>query len=738
MELLAPAGSKLSLIAAVENGANAVYLGGKAFNARNFASNFDDQTLEWAIDYCHIRGVKLYVTVNILIHEHEINSVLEYVRTLYNQGVDAIIVQDLGLAKLVSECLPELEVHASTQMFIHNAQSIEALKKLGIKRIVLARELGVEQIQEIAAAGIEVEVFIHGALCISYSGQCLLSSLLGGRSGNRGQCAQPCRLPYQLVDFSNGRAIGNQLGDYLLSPKDLNLVRQLNRLETAGVASLKIEGRMKGPEYVAVVTKVYRDALDSKRIDGKALYSVFNREFTTHHLLKKQGRELIRWKSEPPTKDADLLSAARQSFCSSKTIRKIKADLFAQLKLEERLELTLIDELGSIVYSQSQTASEPAKNRPLTKETLQDQLLRLGNSPIEISSLEIELDENVMLPFSQINQARQQLISYWEKQRINDLERLPIDQQLLSKRKRDIQKGHKTNQKTIKQDPLLAVTVTDIEAAITAIQAGADLIYYFGNIYTHAHNYMADLSKLTTLAHQYGVSVYASFERVTTSKEIPDILSILDSYHYDGVLVGNLGLWYELKHKNIEKPIHGDWSFNIFNQFSASFLASHMTGIFVSPELRLSEIKKIAANIRQDIGVLVHGRLPAMVSEYCAVGACMNCKLDGGTVPFPCERGKFGLRDRKGYILPVELDHRCRMHIFNPVELCMIDHLDKIIKAGIQIIRIEAKARDLKWIDQVVTAYAAKIKGSDITEADLLDSSDTGEYTKGHYFRGVK
>ena len=275
MELLAPAGTKESLIAAVENGADAVYLGGKLFNARRFAANFNEEELCWAVKYCHVRGVKVYVTVNTLIHEHELEPVVDYIFSLYNLGVDAVIVQDLGLAHLIHSILPDFELHASTQMFLHNRFGIKFAEKLGIKRAILARELSLDEIAELAESGLDLEVFVHGALCVAYSGQCLFSSLLGGRSGNRGQCAQPCRLPYQLVDRVSQAEVVEQPGDYLISPKDLRLIEHLDLLEKIGVKSLKIEGRMKGPEYTAVVTRTYRDAIDRRRVDHKAL--MFNR-----------------------------------------------------------------------------------------------------------------------------------------------------------------------------------------------------------------------------------------------------------------------------------------------------------------------------------------------------------------------------------------------------------------------------------------------------------------------------
>ncbi|NMA57295.1 peptidase U32 family protein, partial [Clostridium cochlearium] len=285
VELLAPAGSIDSLYAAVQSGADAVYLGGSKFSARAYASNFNEEIMRKAVDYCHIYGVKVYVTVNILLKEKELKEALEYIRYLYNIGVDALIIQDTGLFYLIKKYFPDFEIHASTQMTIHNIQGAKLLQEVGFERIVLARELSIEEIRNISNnLKVETEVFVHGALCICYSGQCLMSSLIGGRSGNRGRCAQPCRLPYTIVNNKNNE----KKSGYLLSPKDVCTIENVEDFILSGAHSFKIEGRMKRPEYVAGVVKSYREVIDSfyngniKEIDYKLktknLLKLFNRE----------------------------------------------------------------------------------------------------------------------------------------------------------------------------------------------------------------------------------------------------------------------------------------------------------------------------------------------------------------------------------------------------------------------------------------------------------------------------
>jgi len=323
IELLAPAGNLESLKAAIENGADAVYLGGKMFNAREYAGNFDNEQLKEAVHYAHVRGVNVYFTMNILISDDEMKQAVECAENAWLAGVDGIIVQDIGFASVIRNYLPDLSLHASTQMTIYNLEGVEKLEKLGFKRVVLARELPFEEIKYIAEnTGIELEVFVHGALCICYSGQCLMSSMIGGRSGNRGKCAQPCRLPYELVEsgkINNSEKVVKSCGRYILSPKDLCLVSELDRLAYSGVNSIKIEGRMKNAEYVATVVRIYRKYLDKALIDidsirekdeafsadnkdtfsvdnkdMKELAQIFNRGgFTSGYFKGKQGRDMM-------------------------------------------------------------------------------------------------------------------------------------------------------------------------------------------------------------------------------------------------------------------------------------------------------------------------------------------------------------------------------------------------------------------------------------------------------------
>nr|UWI50855.1 DUF3656 domain-containing protein [Clostridioides difficile] len=302
IELLAPVGSFDSLKAAVQNGANAVYLGGKDFSARASANNFDRNELIEAVKYSHIRGVQVFVTVNTLIKQYEIDDFVEYVKFLYDIDIDALIVQDIGMARLIKKLLPDFELHASTQMVAHSLEDVKYLQSVGFDRVVLARELNVDEIKWICEnTTVDIEVFVHGALCVCYSGQCLMSSMIGNRSGNRGRCAQPCRQKYELIDINTGEVV-NSNGDYLLSPRDLSTIEDLDKIIEAGVLSLKIEGRMKKPEYVATVVSGYREAINEFISKNKIniseeiinnLYTIFNRKFTKGYILGEVGKDIM-------------------------------------------------------------------------------------------------------------------------------------------------------------------------------------------------------------------------------------------------------------------------------------------------------------------------------------------------------------------------------------------------------------------------------------------------------------
>ncbi|MER2139421.1 MAG: U32 family peptidase, partial [Succiniclasticum sp.] len=495
IELLAPAGTWEALEAAVNAGANAVYLGGKAFGARAYASNFDRDEMEKAVYFCHMHHVRLYVTVNTLVDDKELPELEDYLVFLHNAGVDGIIVQDMGVIRAAQQIVPGLPLHASTQMTVTNSAGVKFAGEHGIVRVVPARELSLSDLDKACATGLEIEAFIHGALCVCYSGQCLMSSLIGGRSGNRGRCAQPCRLPYTLVD-KNGKDLlaGKDAGQYLLSPKDLNTLQVLPRMIEAGVVSYKIEGRMKRPEYVAVVVDAYRRAMDSYKAghyevpqkDLDNIEQIFNRDFTTAYLEKHQGRLMmsdrrpnnrgvligrVQKLNQDHTKavvklekalhtgdglefwvkvggrvgtvvntmrvngrvvetaesgtlaeidvprgvrlndrvfrtlDSELMAYAGQ-FYGEKNKKRIPVTAAVTARMCSPLQVVLTDPEGNTGCGVTDFIAEPARKHALDDAAVRKQIDRMGTTEYVLAVLKTDIDEGVMVPMSEINEAR--------------------------------------------------------------------------------------------------------------------------------------------------------------------------------------------------------------------------------------------------------------------------------------------------------------------------------------------
>ena len=405
IELLSPAGSMEALRAAVQNGANAVYLGYDQFNARMNAKNFSADELQEAIVYCHVRGVAVHLTLNTLVADREMARAADVIRLAATLGVDAFIVQDIGMVQLCREIAPNVAVHASTQMSIHSLEGVVAAAELGCSRVVLSRELPREEIAAICRRSpIEIEVFVHGALCMCYSGQCYLSGVIGRRSGNRGQCAQPCRLPYGYGRFDQNR--------YPLSLKDNCLIEYLRDLERMGVASLKIEGRMKRPEYVAVVTKAYRAALNGKRVtqaDMEELERVFSRQgFTQGYYLGQKGPEMFGTRQEG--EDAKELFAAARATYENGEAQLVPVYFYAMLQAGRPAQLAVQDDLGNVCKTVG-PEPEPAVYHALTREDLESRLAKTGGTPYRCASVKTALGGDVQLPASAINAMRRDVLA---------------------------------------------------------------------------------------------------------------------------------------------------------------------------------------------------------------------------------------------------------------------------------------------------------------------------------------
>ena len=778
IELLAPAGNFEALKAAVEAGADAVYLAGEKFGARAYAENFAGENLIQAVKFAHLRGVAVHVTVNTLIADEELDEFAEYLKFLRRANVDALLVQDLGAAALAKEIAPEIPLHASTQMSIHNSEGVKALAKLGFARVVLSRELTLEELEKICRESpIETEIFIHGALCVCWSGQCLMSSLIGGRSGNRGKCAQPCRLPYELVDAS-GKNLLSGAGKYLLSPKDLNTLELLPRLIDTGVTSLKIEGRMKRPEYVATVVKVYRDALDknfSTPEDRRKLAQIFNRDFTTAYLEKNPGRNLISdmkpnnrgvlvgrvvevgrdkitlklaekisagdqveiWVKvggrvtftvedfelrgdlctiKAPTKgvrvhdrafkifDAELTAEARKYFTGA-PVRRIFVAATVKAKLNEPLTLTLTDSDGNVATAQTNFVAEPAKNRPLTLDTLKKQIGRLGTSIFALDKISAELDENLMIPISELNDVRRRVVEELETLRLKKFERDKISAMNL-----------KIYPPCAVAETKLVAHVDTLEKLKAALDAGADEILFGGESFTNQP--VKNISTAIETVHKRGKKISLATPRLVRENEFK-VLKKTFSAEVDAIYIHNLAA-LELAQKF--SSVRTDFSLHVFNNATINFLKGlGVEGVTLSPELNLTQVKALAKKSPLPVECIVHGRQELMISAYCVLGSFLG-ELDKKNCPHVCRTNKFFLRDRKNELFPVVTDQFCRMHILNAKTLSMIEHRNDF--DGVARIRVDCRALTLEETAQIVHAY--KFSGAEIEN-----------FTRGHYFRGA-
>lgn len=840
-ELLAPAGGMEAFVAAVENGADAVYLGARAFSARGYASNFSEKELEEAIDYAHLRGVKVYVTVNTLLKEEEVEDALKLLSCLREIGTDAIIIQDLGLISLAGKYLPDLPLHASTQMTLHNSEGVEFVKKLGIERAVLSRESSLEEIKRIKEkTGTEIEVFIHGALCISYSGQCLLSSLIGGRSGNRGFCAQPCRKKYRL--YCEGKQI-KTTGSYLLSPKDLNTTPGLGALIEAGIESFKIEGRMKRPEYVAGVVRIYRRLID-RYIENPAKYFVseeeqetliqlFNRGFTQGYFFENPRWELmsrenphnrgvpagtvigydrranrIRVKLSQPlrlgdgimvenaetrpedkgkiissmysgkgpvysagagdtveipfdsrapagstvyrTHDKKLMDSLKKESESGSLRPKIPVFITADIAPGKPVKLEVKDRDSNTVIIESGYLVEKAEKQPTSKDRIEKQLSKLGNTLFEAAELHVAVEGDVFIPVGQLNELRTKAIEKLENLRISRWKRKPLDtlQFFESEEKIDLEAG-KPVRENLPMRPMLSVSVYSLEELEGALAGGADQVYFGEGLFRRpetagqkegfAQGLSIVFEKATSEAKKAGKKIYFVTPKIVKD---PEMKSVKKTFSYagelgaDGVVVSNLGTLSLAKAGKI--PFIVDSPLNIFNSRTfALFLQEGAQMAVISPELTLGELKRVASYGRAEC--IVHGRLELMESEHCLTGGLLG--NDKGLCNAPCRAGKFALVDEKNYEFPLLMDNECRMHLLNSRSLCMLEHVPEILKSGVSSLRIETLGMESPdEIRRVTRAYRNAID-------TYLDTGRQGKenceklgkgFTAGHYFRGVQ
>ena len=694
VELLAPAGSPEGVRAAVQSGAGAVYMGFGTFNARRNAQGFSPEEMAEAIAYCRARDVKTNITLNILAGDRELDAALADAKFLYEAGADALIVQDLGLARLIHAHAPDFALHASTQMTIHTLDGAREAREIGFSRVVLSRECTRDEVRLITEqAGVETEVFVHGALCMCYSGQCYLSSVIGRRSGNRGQCAQPCRLPYGYGRFESTR--------YPLSLKDNCLAGELDELRRMGVASIKIEGRMKRPEYVAIVTRAYRTVLNGGKLtqaDLQELETAFSRQgFTDGYFKGQTGSDMFGRRQESED-TADLFASARATYEQGET-QRIGVRFYAMIHRGQPARLAVEDPDGNLCRTYG-PVPEQAVYRSLTAHDLEQQLKKTGGTPYLCTSVRSSLNPDLMLPASAINAMRRDVIA-----------------ELTAKRGR-AEKPHLNaydeppRYDGISGEPQLTVAVRTADQITSRMLSMKPTVLYVP---------LSELVEHPELRQRVGVETQlaAILPRVIWSGELVPIARQLRTVYDMGVrqvLAGNLGQLHIARAAGF--AVRGDFGLNIVNSRAMRYLREQgLDSQLLSFELTLPQIRDISKAVPAE--VLIYGRLPLMLME--------NCVIKNRTGTCTCQTGTVRLVDRVGEEFPIVKDPgTCRNVLLNGKKLYLLDKKDAFRGMGLWALRLQFTTENPSEIDKVLMDYQGRAV------------FDAGSYTRGLYSRGVE
>lgn len=667
-ELLAPAGDFEALRAAVSAGADAIYIGAAKFSARQNAKNFNSEELEKAISYCHIRGVKVYLAINTLVKSGELSDALEIAREAYEYGVDAYIVQDIGLIGLLRKHF-DVPVHASTQMTVFDEYGLGFLKELGAERAVLSRECTRDEILALAEKNImELEVFCHGAICMSYSGQCLMSSMIGDRSANRGLCAQPCRLPYGI----NGKK------GYYLSPKDLCLLDEVRLLANKKIASLKIEGRMKGPAYVASAVSAYRKALDGQKVsseDYDMLLKAFSRgqSFTKGCYGGEKGKAMM----NTETSNDNVFASADKSFTKSlesywkEGNEKKKIPITGKLAIGKVTEFSISDGINTAISTVDTEIN--VRGQKTDENFALAQLSRLGQTPYEMKEFNCEVGADAYFSAAQLNALRRDAVAKLSSLREN---------------KRSFSGNIKITEpeKKPKGEFYISADVKNFGQAEALIKAGARVYvpYYLGNV----------------------PGAYAAV--------VPNVYKALPkelSYSY--VVAGSIGAAYYAK--SLGKKVIADYSMNVFNEFSAQ----NFDGIVLSAELSLRECEHLASYA--PVEVVAYGYIPVMTSANCVLRAAGKC---GGGDCSRCNRS-VKMTDRKNANWTVKTNKGIN-ELYNSVPIFMADKLDEIKRAGITGARLCFTDETPEECVEIYRMYTGESRV-------VLPQN----YTRGHFYRSL-
>ena len=661
-ELLAPAGSREAFEAAIEGGADAIYIGGASFNARINAKNFSSDELCDAVRLAHAYGVKVYQTINIMTLDREMSELEQTVINSANAGVDAFIVSDLGAAARIHRILPDMPLHASTQMSIHNAEGAKLLENYGFSRVVPARELSREDMSSLVKNNpLEVEIFIHGAMCVSHSGQCLFSSLVGGRSGNRGLCAQPCRLPYS----ANGC---KGCDKYPLSLKDMSLATHVREIIDSGVASLKIEGRMKSPEYVRGVTSIWRRLLDegrdAMRADIDELAALFSRGgFSDGYYEKRIDRKMLGVRSDEDKQ------ASREIDKFNKITRKIPLDIKARVIEGEPMALTLSSCEKKVTVTGE--VAQKAINAPLNVDAVTRSMSKLGDSVFKLGNIEVELGEQVMAPVSQMNSLRragvEAMTAALAENPVYKVEKTTSKKPTGKRADRRVARFASTEQITDKAREYFDVCLLPLDKFV-ANGSRADGFVMPPVIFdSEVERVSSLLEKVTRNAPEYAVvSNLGQIELV--KKHLPEINTI------------------------------ADFRFNIGNDETVAFLEElGFESVIASAELTLPQIRDLGGSV----GAIVYGRIPLMTLEKCVIkelyGDKSACEV--------CSQGNAEMRDRRGFVFPVVREYPHRNIVLNSLPTSMSDRQDELDRARISDRHFIFTVESADEVDEVVDDF---------------------------------
>ena len=700
MELLSPAGGWEAMVAAVQNGAGAVYMGFGGLNARRSARNFTDEEFREAVAYCHLRGVKVYLTLNTLVTDRELPAAAEALKKASDMGVDAILIQDWGIWRLARKIAPDVPLHASTQMSLHTLGGACRAAELGLERVVLARELSRRDIHTITrGCPAEIEVFGHGALCMCYSGQCEMSAVIGGRSGNRGACAQPCRLPYGV----NEKAAGG----HPLSLKDANLADYVQELEQMGVACLKLEGRMKRPEYVAVITGIYRRLLDEKRgpsrEESRQLEAAFSRSgFTDGYYKGRTGPEMFGTRPENAPEPKELFARAKAGY-SREDSRRVPVDMVCTLRAGEPVSLTA-SAGGHTVWAEGPTPEE-ARNRALTAAELQSRLEKTGGTVFRPRETRVELEEGLMLPASAVNALRRQALEDLEAA----LAQPPVRRTGTPSPLPQAQPGPDA--------PVLTCSIMRPEQ-LTEPLAQCETVYVPAELLEKL-----DLDRWAEMTH-----ICAVLPRIFRTEDQAALRALLQQHreHLSAVAIGNLG--HLPIAESLGLPLWGDLGLNLFNSESLLFWKElGLEAAAVSMELRWQQLRDLRKVLPCE--AVVYGRLPLMIMENCVIRNELGCRdagRDYADRSAACRCGQDNdLIDRTGARFPLvgQWGHRCEIE--NSRVLFLADK-PEWRQLGLTRARLRFTTESPEECVRVLRAYQGR---SDYRPQEL---------TRGLFYRGVE